>query len=429
MKRLSCGAILVVILAACGSSTAPSTLATESTSLTTHTAASPSSQASAEQLPAVAMVSEDGTVAVIRDGESSRPITGIVGADERTLISTSASGAATTVSWSVLETGAQTASVAVDGDLQAIATDITGKFVALKPRARSMGTTELVVASPAGERFRKQYSAELVPEGFSNAYTDSLPIGMFVLEYLDPPPPTPPQTSTDPAPRRYQVRVLDLITGELGLPLNLRDKSQSVDEQMLGSRRSHIASPDNGLLFTLYRGVNDDESNYAFVHTLGFFNGVWCLDLPPELELQHLPGAMTLANDETSLLVASSNGNVSEFVISDITDSERDPLPRRTYRAWHGRAGEAGPTMASFGNQVAVGQGHTLRWIDITTLQQTASFDWDMDIEAVAMLDNGDVLAVGTGRISQITSAGALIAELPLPAGLGTVDHLVVLNR
>lgn len=419
MKRRTVFTALVVALAACGSTTTPSTQATPG-----DTAAKVQEQAAAPALPDLALVSQDGMVAVVRNGESSPPVTGIIGADDKTLISTSASGAATKMSWTELKTGAQTASVTVDGSLQALATDVTGKFVALSTIGTSLGTTELVVASPGGELFRRKYSAELVPEGFSNAYTESLPIGMFVLEYLDPPP-----TSSVEAPRRYQVRVLDLTTGELGLPLNLRDKSQTVDEQMLGSRRGHIASSENGLLFTLYRGFNDNASTYAFVHTLGFVNGVWCLDLPPELQLQDLPGAMTLATGQTTLLVASSNGYVSEFVISDITDSDHDPLPRRTYRAWHGKDDEAGPTMASFGDRVVVGQGPTLRWIDTTTLQQMADVEWDMEIDAVAMLATGDALAVGSGRVSQIAPEGVLIAELPLPSGLGTVDHLLVLNQ
>jgi hypothetical protein len=83
-------------------------------------------------------------------------------------------------------------------------------------------TTTVVLATPSkGEVRRWQFDSVLVPEAFSNAFQeggDGLPIGVFVIEYL--------------AEHTYRVRVIDTASGELGLPLNLRDKSQTVDEVM-----------------------------------------------------------------------------------------------------------------------------------------------------------------------------------------------------
>jgi hypothetical protein len=52
-----------------------------------------------------------------------------------------------------------------------------------------------------------------------------------------------------------------------------------------------------------------------------------------------------------------------------------------------------------------------------------------MQIEAVALLSNGDAVAAGTRRISQITSTGTLVAEMALPPSFGTVWRIVPLNR
>ena len=307
--------------------------------------------------------------------------------------------------------------------MTASATDLSGRIVALT-RSTSIESagTEVVIATSKGEAFRRSYDSDLLPEGFATAFVSELPIGMFVIEYLEP----PPDDRTDP--RRYRVRVIDTATGELGLPLNLRDKSQQVDEDMLGLSRNQIMSRNNGLLFTLYRGAEVDETGYAFVHTLGFINGVWCLDLPGELELERLSGALTLSEDESRLIVASANGYIAEFVIADITDPTRQPVPFRTERAWSTAPDADAPSLSSGDGQLLVGAGGTLHWIDTATLTSTTSLDWDMQIESVQLLDTGDALAAGSGRLSQISPSGELIAETYLPADLGPVSRIILLD-
>jgi hypothetical protein len=223
--------------------------------------------------------------------------------------------------------------------------------------------------------------------------------------------------------------VLDTSTGELALPFNLRDKGQTVDEQMLGFGRSHVLSPRNGLLFTLYRGVDKDEANYAFVHTLGFINGVWCLDLPVELGLATLPGAIALADGEKRLVVASASGYMTEFVIDDITNPEQKPAPRRTSKVWEADVNTSAPSVSTNATQILVGQGGALRWIDADSLTVHSTQQWDMNIEAVALVATGDAIAAGTTRISEITPSGTLVAEMALPVGFGAVWRIVPLNR
>jgi hypothetical protein len=122
------------------------------------------------------------------------------------------------------------------------------------------------------------------------------------------------------------VRVLWTETGEVSLPLDLRDKTQQVDERMAGFSRSQVVANVQGLLFTLYRGTVDgtpDGHPYAFVHTLDLADGVWCLDVDPSLELDQLPGTLAIGGDR--LYVASANGRVGSFPIPSITDPNLSP--------------------------------------------------------------------------------------------------------
>jgi hypothetical protein len=57
-----------------------------------------------------------------------------------------------------------------------------------------------------------------------------------------------------------------------------------------------------------------------------------------------------------------------------------------------------------------------------------AMIDWDMSVEAVAVVDGGDALAAGSGRISRISATGELVAETTLPSGFGSVATITVLG-
>ncbi|MEO6125528.1 MAG: hypothetical protein ABIR32_17660 [Ilumatobacteraceae bacterium] len=432
---------LAALLAGCASTraAAPEPAATYTNTETTTepgTAALPPTVAPFHAAMAdLALVSADGRVAVLRNGVFGEPADGLIASDGRTLVATTIASASTMVTWLDLGDSATVATATVAGHLRAIATDRSGGVVALTgSNPEVVNGTEIVAVGHDGVIFRRRYDTELLPEGFA-AVTDEngLPIGMFVQEFLDPPDPD------RQAPRWYQVRVLDLATGELSLPFNLRDKSQQVDEQMLGFGRTRVQSDVNGLLFTLYRGIYEDSSDgvsseYAFVHTLGFFNGVWCLDLPRELSLEWESGALGLIDGERSLLVVSSNGFVSEFRIGDITEFTDDvaamPAARRTAKVWTPPASADGPAVATSPAGIVIGQGTTLRWIDPDTLAETTSLDWDLRIESVHILGNesSDVIAVGSGRAAQIRPKGGdLVAEVPLPSGFGGITRIVEL--
>lgn len=376
-------------------------------------------------VPDMALVAADGRAMVVRDGVATEPVDGLIAPDRATLITDTFAAGATTVRWIDLAAATETGSVDIAGDLTVVAADLHGEYVALTgtPLA-SPGGTDLVVVSPAGVAFRHVYDTELLPEGFANAVTDAgLPFWVFVVEYLGPPSDAPE------APRPYRVRVVDLTTAELGLPFNLRDKGQVVDQEMLGYGRSHALSRRDGLLFTLYRGIGSDDFHNAFVHTLGFGNGVWCLDLPNELALDHLPGAITLTEDESQLLVASGNGLVTEFQIDDVLDPSREPLATRTVQGWTPVDDGSGTALASAGPTLIVGQGTSLRWLDTTSLTEQSFVETTFAIEAVAIDHDGTVTAVGNGVVAQIDRDGTSRASAVLPADFGPVAAVVLLSR
>src|SRR4051794_41955439 len=101
-------------------------------------------------------------------------------------------------------------------------------------------------------------------------------MGVFVIEYL--------------AEDTYRVRVIDTASGQLGLPLNLRDKSQTVDEVMTAVSRTAVFEPNNQLLFTLYQDATEDGENIGSVPpTLRLFNGVGGPRPPPTLRPSEHP--------------------------------------------------------------------------------------------------------------------------------------------
>lgn len=231
----------------------------------------------------------------------------------------------TPLSWAALPSGDKTHELKIRGRaLEATAVSDAGNFVALTNFAAepvdgqiagAKETTNLLIATRDGVVARYGLDGNFEAEAFGRTMgANGLPAQVFLLEYF-------PAT----APTHYRVRVLSTETGEVSLPLNLRDKTQSVDERMAGISRSQVIANEHGLLFTLYRATDDMPGGhpYAFVHTLDLADGVWCLDVDPSLELDHLPGTLAVGGDR--LYVASANGRVGSFRIPSISDPTRSP--------------------------------------------------------------------------------------------------------
>lgn len=278
--------------------------------------------------PSFVVVDADGRVGVIEADGSARELRDdawdrVVSLDGSYAVSTvRAPDGGTEVVWDELASGEVLGSMWEAGaDMVAAATQVGGHLTALVNRASEplegaiaggREATLITLASPdQGHVAGFKFSGNFVPEAIgSTLRADGVPAQIFLLEYLP-----------ADAPTHYRVQVLDTATGQLSLPLNLRDKlGPPVDQEMAGVTRGQVLAEQHGLLFTLYRGTSDMPHGhpYAFVHTLDLFDGVWCLDIPAELQLDELPGALAVAGDR--LYVASANGRVGAYDIGDIRE-------------------------------------------------------------------------------------------------------------
>src|SRR3954462_8915217 len=118
------------------------------------------------------------------------------------------------------------------------------------PAGRSVTTLTIVPTDGSADR-SVEVEGNVEPEAFSS--DDS---NLFVLQYVP-----------ADAPVGYQVRRLDLATGELH---NIRTDDSDLDKPMAGRARTQVLSPDGTRLYTLYVVGGDGPENrgYAFVHVL-----------------------------------------------------------------------------------------------------------------------------------------------------------------
>ncbi|MFP5487712.1 MAG: hypothetical protein ACLGHQ_05345, partial [Acidimicrobiia bacterium] len=296
------------------------------------TTTAPTTTAAAVAAP-VALLGEHGHLGPIRDGQventwvkwTARPSPDGSVAVLTIQPETARTISSTPLSWAALPSGDETHELKIPGQaLEVTAVSDAGKFVALTnfadepvggQIAGAKETTNLVIATRDGVQYQASIDGNFEAEAFGRTMAgNGLPAQVFLLEYF-------PADS----PTHYRVRVLSTETGEISLPLDLRDKTQTVDERMAGISRSQVIANEHGLLFTLYRATDDmpDGHPYAFVHTLDLADGVWCLDVDPSLELEHLPGTLAVGGDR--LYVASANGRVGSFAIPSISDPSRSP--------------------------------------------------------------------------------------------------------
>jgi len=324
------------------------------------------------------------------------------------------------VQWIDLPHGQPTGSHNIAPDLELTATSLDGTFAGFTSLAGepiddaiagARRTSRIQVLSrDDGVVFEQELEGNFMPEAFSGRLTaDGIPALVFLLEYF-------------PAdiPRFYRVRVLDTDTGDVSLPLNLRNKQQQVDERMAGFSRSQVVAEDHGLLFTLYRGTIDgtpDGEPYAFVHTLDFADGVWCLEVDPRLELDRLPGSLAVGGDR--LYVASANGWVGSYPIPSITDPVLSPSMEWAIDA--GAATDGAPPVMTADEEavylVDPGRPGFLAHVHATGLLHPAVRTLGGDPQAFAW-DEGALHAAGADW--------ATFDILARPDWLGEIAHLIV---
>jgi hypothetical protein len=418
--------VAVLVLVSCGGSTPSSTLEGQSDTATTKSAsttpvevattvAQPIKDEQAAFPARLALTTKDSEIVTFSPNVEPVSTWGVVAPTGKVAATTVFADGKTTIRWHDLMTDAITAEVTVDGEFRATAVEQRGKIVALIDPAD--GSTTVVLATPEqGEMRRWTFPTVVVPEAFANAFApegNGLPIGVFVIEYL--------------AADTYRVRVIDTASGQLGLPLNLRDKSQTVDEVMTAVSRTAVFEPMHQLLFTLYQDATEGgEDLGAFIHTLGLINGVWCLDVPPSLGLADHPGALAVSPGGERLYAASSTGGVAMFVINDLTDFSADmPVARQTA---HLDAKASRVAIGASAREVVVALDGTIYRLDPITLAVRDSFAWDMSVEALTVLADDNIVLAGTGRMTMVSPDEHLLAQRVLPALTEEVTRLAVVN-
>jgi hypothetical protein len=415
---------LLLLMTACGAEAAsPSDISTQtqptsapptSTEEASTTAADRLTDATAAFPARLAVTAKPGHVITFSPDQDPIVRPGLMGLAGNVVVSSDTFGDRSTIEWHDVRTDQISASVVIDGEVRPTAIAEDGKLVALTGIVGEQ--TTVILATPTkGEVRRWVFDALLVPEAFANAFDpagDGLPIGVFALEYFD--------------NESYRVRVIDTATGELGLPLNLRDKSQSVDEVMTAVSRMAVFDPVNQLLFTLYQSAQGWDGAGSFIHTLGLVNGVWCLDVPAELALAENAGALAVSPDGSRLFAASGGGGVAGFVVNDVTTiTPQEPEARTT--AALGASADIVAIGAS-NDEVVVAVGGSIFRLDPDTLAVRDSFTWDMSVEALTVLDDSSIVLVGSGRMTMVSADDQLMAERPLPSGITEVTRVAVVD-
>ncbi|MEP7114119.1 MAG: hypothetical protein ABI862_12705 [Ilumatobacteraceae bacterium] len=322
-------------------------------------------------------------------------------------------GGRTTIEWHNLATDQITASIQIDGDFHPTAVAQDGKLVALVGSTAT--STTVVLATPSsGEMRRWSFDGVVVPEAFGNAFEPNgagLPIGVFAIEYL----------SAD----TYRVRVIDTATGQLGLPLNLRDKSQTVDEVMTAVSRTAVFEPVNQLLFTLYQDATEGDENIgSFIHTLGLINGVWCLDVPVSLGLADHPGALAVSPDGSRVFAASAIGGLAGYEVSDVINF--GPEMPEADAVVSLRPAVDSVAIGASDSEVVVALGGAIFRRDPKTLAARDYFTWDMSVQALTVLDDGSLIIVGSGRMTLVSRDDQILAERILPISDTEITRVAV---
>jgi hypothetical protein len=413
-SRKCTAAAFVLVLTSCGTTAASRSDVTTIGTVAPHTTVVGVPSAEAAFPARLAVTSKDGKVMTFSPGDDAVVTPGVMNPTGDVVVSADVSNGRTTIEWHRVRNDEISADIQIVGEFRPTAVAQDGKLVALISAA-GHHTTVVLVTPSKGEIARWTFDAVVVPEAFSNAFQPGAdaPVGVFVIEYL--------------AADTYRVRVIDTATGTLGLPLNLRDKGQTVDEVMTAVSRTAVFEPNNQLLFTLYQDASEDGQNVgSFIHTLGLFNGVWCLDVPRQLGLADHPGALAVSPDGSRLFAASSTGGVAGYAVADITTfGPQMPVARSTTSLLPSAAAVA---VGASDNELVVALGGSIFRLDPVTLAVRDSFTWDMSVQALTVLDDSRIVIVGSGRMTLVSPDDQLLAERTLPIGDADITRVAVID-
>jgi DNA-binding beta-propeller fold protein YncE len=154
-------------------------------------------------------------------------------------------------------------------------------------------------------------------------------------------------------PDRYQVRRLDLQTGDLTLVPSVDGANQG---QMPGIARTSVMAPDGRRLYTLYTSEENGE-RYSFVHVLDL-DKQWahCVDLPAAFGQD--PEAMGIAINPIGTTVYVADVAAGKLAVVNTSAVGLDTVARLPIRGVHARPAVASNTarvyVAAQRNLVAV---------------------------------------------------------------------------
>jgi len=244
---------------------------------------------------------------------------------------------------------------------------------------------------------------------------------LFVLEYQPP-----------AAPDRYRVRQLDLATGTVS-GVGSRTKVAVPEEEMRGTRRMHVLSPDRTTLYTLYThqpdhlhardlavGLTVSPGNVdAFVHVLNLSQGwAYCLDLPQPFGVGPAAAhALAISPDGRWLYVADRSSGM-------LAVADTDALVLRTTRnVGADPRAEAGPTAAQVGpdGTLYVAGASAVLALDPRTLEVVRHLPVPAVPHGLGISADGRHLYLSlSDRVAALDAAtGAELSSVALPGAAG----------
>jgi outer membrane protein assembly factor BamB len=250
-----------------------------------------------------------------------------------------------------------------------------------------------------------ELKGNFAPEAFS---TDTQ--SLFVVQYL-------PARNPD----RYQVRRLDLGTGEVG---DVFSVDAELQEAMRGTARIQAMSPDGTRLYTLYT-LRNRGTSYAFIHVLSL-DELWahCVDLPEEFATApQKVSALTVTPDGRHLYVA----NGRERMLAEVDTEELAVTRTATADFANGVGAHAVQSSAS---TLYLAGGTKVSVVDTEELEIVHW--WEVDGPITGLQTRADDTSLYVGNTTAISvydpASGKSLGHVDPPGG-GAVGRLGPVTR
>lgn len=285
--------------------------------------------------------------------------------------------------------------VSHDGNLAAL-----GPVAERDYRRGRARTTLAVHGSRLSEPSKFELRGNFEPEAFSSDGNS-----LFVIRYLP---------SRDPT--RYQVRRLDLESGEIEA---VYTPDAHLQRAMAGTARIQAGSSDGTRLYTLYTVSLGDGRRHAFVHVLSL-DKLWahCIDLPESFaEGRDSASAITVSPDGRHAYVANSAaGQAAEIDTQSLKVTRTTNLPFRTVGRTHAAVDRS--------STLYLARGGTTVAIDATSFKVQRAWSFRSGITGLQVSTDAHRLFVGmTERVSILDLASGKVMRSIDPPGVGKISE------